>query len=71
MLDRVDNAWLAYVIGDLWERERQLTKAQTKFTEAESLLGIAWDEDRKQDQHIVQLIPETTYYNDSQAYEEI
>jgi len=56
-LNGIDNALLAFAEGDMLERARQYGKAQTKFTEAASHIGIMRDMETGQKQNIGRIIP--------------
>jgi len=58
-LNGIDNALLAFVEGDMLERERQYGKAQIKFTEAASHIQIMRDMEKGQRQSISRIIPYT------------
>ena len=58
-LNGIDNALLAFVEGDMLERERQYSKAQIKFTEAASHIQIMRDMEKGQRQSISRIIPYT------------
>jgi hypothetical protein len=64
-LSGIDNALLAFAEGDMWERERQMSKAQVKFTEAASHLQIMRDMEKGQRQSISRIIP---YVYDSYSF---
>ena len=53
----IDNALLAFAEGDMLERGRQYGKAQVKFTEAASHIGIMRDMETGQKQNIGRIIP--------------
>lgn len=57
-LRNIDNALLAFAQGDMWERARQLGKAQAKFTEAVALMGQLRSMHVWQEQTQVRLVPE-------------
>jgi len=56
-LNGIDNALLAFAEGDMLERGRQYGKAQVKFTEAASHIGIMRDMETGQKQNIGRIIP--------------
>jgi len=56
-MNGIDNALLAFAEGDMLERSRQYGKAQVKFTEAASHIGIMRDMETGQKQNIGRIIP--------------
>jgi len=57
-LRNIDNALLAFGQGDMWERARQLGKANAKFTEATALLGQLKSMHVWQEHTQIRLVPE-------------
>ncbi len=57
VLRGVDNALLAFAEGDMYERSRQFSKAQAKFTEAASHIQIMRDLEKGQQQSVSRIIP--------------
>lgn len=53
----VDNALLAFAEGDMYERSRQFSKSQVKFTEAAAHIQIMKDLEKGQQQSISRIIP--------------
>jgi hypothetical protein len=53
-----DNVLLAYAEGDMLERSMQFQKAQSKFTEASSLMTICRDLDNVQPAKVNRIIPD-------------
>jgi len=57
-LRNIDNCLLAFAQGDMWERARQLGKANAKFTEATALLGQLKSMHVWQEHTQIRLVPE-------------
>lgn len=57
VLRGVDNALLAFAEGDMYERSRQFSKAQAKFTEAAAQIQIMRDLEKGQQQSVSRIIP--------------
>lgn len=54
----IDNALLAFAEGDMYERSRQFSKSQVKFTEAAAHIQIMKDLEKGQQQSITRIIPQ-------------
>jgi len=67
-LNGIDNALLSYVEGDMLERSRQYNKAQIKFAEASTHVGIMRDMEKGQRQSISRIIP---YVYDDYNFREV
>lgn len=59
VLRGIDNALLAFAEGDMYERSRQFSKAQVKFTEAAAHIQIMKDIEKGQQQSITRIIPQS------------
>lgn len=62
-LTGIDNALLAFAIGDMWESQRQYGKAQIKFGEGSSMISQMADLERRQSASVIRLVPQAEDYD--------